>query len=159
MSALRQASAILIAGAALGLCTNAFREPPLPFRGSLDPPPAPELGSDLPAASVEEAARRWEEGAFFLDVRTLPEWEDRRVSGSLSVAADEFDDRYFAVVADLGTEVPLFVYGSGPDSHAVRRVAARLQELGHADVGFVAGGLDALLAAGLGAASGPEGVP
>jgi rhodanese-related sulfurtransferase len=156
VTAFRQALAILIAGAALGVSANPFRERPLPFSGSLDPPAAREPGSDLAASPIQDAASRWQEGAFFLDVRPSSDWERLRVSGSLSVPADEFDDRYFGDLVQLGTEVPLFVYGAGPDSYVVRRVVAQLRDLGHAQVGFVTGGLDALLAAGLGAASGPE---
>lgn len=150
--AVRQALAILAAGAALGLAGNALRPEPLPWSGSLDPPPDPEPGSDLVADTADDALARWEEGAFFLDVRPAEEWTERRVSGSLSVPADSFDDAYFRAVAGLGTDVPLFVYGAGPDSHRVRRVVAQLHELGHPDVGFVTGGLDELLGAGLGPA-------
>jgi rhodanese-related sulfurtransferase len=156
VSATRQALAILAAGAALGFLGNAFRETPLPLRGSLDAKPSPEPGAGLAGGTAEEALALWEGGAFFLDVRPASEWELRRVSGSFSVPAEEFEERFFADVAGFGADVPLFVYGSGPDSHAVRRVAARLLELGHSRVGFVTGGLDALLAAGLGAASGAE---
>jgi rhodanese-related sulfurtransferase len=156
VNSLWQALAILVAGAALGLSSNIFRERPLPFSGPLDPPPEREAGSDLAAGTLEEALSRFEEGAFFLDVRPAADWESRRVSGAFSVPADEFDDRYFLTISGLGTEVPLFVYGAGPDSHVVRRVVAQLSELGHEQVGFVTGGVDALLAAGLSAASGPE---
>lgn len=151
-----QALAILAASALIGLGGNALREEPLPFAGSLDPPPEPEAGSGLPANSPEEALARWEEGAFFLDARPRGEWEAMRVSGSFSFDADEFEDRYFAVVADFGVELPLFVYGAGPDSHSVRKVVAKLLDFGHTDVGFVTGGLDALLVAGIGTASGAE---
>jgi rhodanese-related sulfurtransferase len=150
---------MLVAGAALGLSTNALRERPLPFGGSLDPPPAPEPGSHLAATPLEEAVRLWQEGAFCLDVRPAAEQGGLRVSGAFAVPADEFEDRYFAAVAELGTEVPLLVYGAGPDSHAVRRVVAQLRELGHTEVAFVTGGIDALVAAGVGAQPGGEGAP
>ena len=156
MSSLRQALAILVAGAVLALTANALRHRPLPFSGSLDPPPEREPGSDLAATPLEEVARRWQEGEFFLDVRPASDWERLRVSGSLSVPADEFEDRYFDVVAQFGTEVPLFVYGAGPDSHVVRRVVAQLRELGHEEIGFVTGGVDELIAAGVGAAAAGE---
>lgn len=140
----------------LGLGGNAVRRDPLPLSGSLDPPPAAEAGQDLPASDAGEAMARWNEGAFFLDIRSREEWEAERVSGAFGFEAERFDDRYFEVVASFGTDVPLFVYGAGPDSFAVRRVVARLRELGHGDVGFVTGGLPELTAAGIGTASGPE---
>jgi len=156
----RQALAILAAGAVLGLGTNGFRGEPLPLRGSLDPPPAPEPGSDLVASTPEEALSRWEEGAFFLDARPPEDWEERRVSGAFSLPAADFDSRYFELAPDLDPAIPLFVYGAGPDSFDVRRLVAKLVDFGHADVGFVTGGFDALVRAGVGTTGGPgEGMP
>jgi rhodanese-related sulfurtransferase len=140
----------------VGLGANAFRGDPLPLSGSLDPPPEPEAGQDLPGTDAAAAVARWNAGAFFLDVRSPEEWEEERVAGAFAFDADRFDDRYFDVVAAFGPEVPLFVYGAGPDSFAVRRVVAKLRELGHSDVAFVTGGLRELAAAGIGTASGPE---
>ena len=142
--------ALGLAGAAvlIGLGLNGFRAEPLPLRGSLEPPPAPEPGAGLPARPPEEALIAWEEGAFFLDVRPREAWDERRVAGAFSFEAESSADRYFEVVAAFGDEIPLFVYGAGPDSFAVRRVAAELIELGH-DVGFVVCGLDGLIDAGL----------
>lgn len=128
----------------------------MPLSGSLDPPPAPEPGQELPAASPADAVARWNEGAFFLDIRPEEDWEARRVSGAFSFEAERFDDRYFDVIASFGADVPLVVYGAGPDSFVVRRVAARLLDLGHTDVELVVGGLAGLLAAGAGEARGPE---
>ena len=56
----------------------------------------------------------------------------------------------------LDPSLPLFLYGAGADSFAVRRTAALLDEFGHADVRFVVNGLEELLAAGIDAAEGPE---
>jgi rhodanese-related sulfurtransferase len=146
---LRQALAILVAGTLLGFGGNALRSSPLPLSGSLDPPPAPEAGADLAGVSADDALALWEAGAFFLDIRAETEWERQRVAGALSVAADDFDSRYFDEVAAFGTDVPLFVYGSPEDSFAVKQVVVQLRDLGHADVAFVTGGLPELLAAGI----------
>lgn len=135
---------------------NAVRKDPLPLSGPLDPPPAPEPGQDLAAASPADAVDRWNEGAFFLDIRPEDEWETERVSGAFPFEADRFEERYFDVISSFGPDVPLFVYGAGPDSFAVRRIVARLIGLGHTDVEFVTGGLPELLAAGIGRAEGPE---
>jgi rhodanese-related sulfurtransferase len=140
----------------VGLGGNALRTDPLPLAGSLDPPPVAEAGQDLPGSPPADAVERWNEGAFFLDVRPRGDWETERVSGAFPFEAESFDDTYFDVVAPFGTDVPLFVYGAGPDSFAVRRVVARLMELGHADVSFVTGGFAALTEAGVGTARGPE---
>jgi len=153
--------ALILAGAAalVGFGLNAFRAQPLPLRGDLGPPPAPEPGAGLPAQTAAEALEAWESGAFFLDVRSPDAWEERRVAGSFSFEAEHSADRYFEVVSGLGDVIPLFVYGAEPDSFAVRRVAAELLELGH-DVGLAVCGLDALIAAGIDADEGPgEQVP
>ena len=153
--------ALVLVGAAvaIGFGVNAARDEPLPLTASLDPPPPRESGADLTTQSTGVALRQWEEGAFFLDVRSRDEYEDRRVAGAFSLEADQFEDRYFDVLAGFGTEIPVFVYGAGPDSFAVRRVAAQLLDLGH-DVGLAVCGLEELLAAGLDAEAGPaEGMP
>jgi rhodanese-related sulfurtransferase len=147
---------LCILGAGLGLGANLVREDPLPLGGSLDPPAPPEPGATLPAASAEEALGWWEEGAFFLDVRAPEAFEERHVAGALRLAPEEFDRRYGETLGSLPEDVPLFVYGAGPDSFAVRRVAQRLLDYGHSRVGLAVCGLEALLGAGLGGAEGPE---
>lgn len=151
----RQTLVLLALSTAVGFGVNAFRSEPLPMTGSLEPPPPPEAGSDFPVTSPEEALLAWEEGAFFLDLRDPLAWEEERVSGSFSVAATSFEDRYFHVVADFGLELPLVVYGAAPDSFEARRAAARLVDLGHVDVRLVTDGLQALLAAGITPEQGP----
>jgi rhodanese-related sulfurtransferase len=153
----RQALVLVALGAAIGFGANALRPEPLPLSGSLEPPPPPEPGADLPVTPPAETPAAWEEGAFFLDIRNPAAWEERRVAGSFPFPADSFDDRYFEVVADFGTELPLVVYGAAADSFEVRRTAARLIDLGHADVRVVTAGLDAILDAGVGEDGGPPG--
>ncbi len=155
-SRLCQVAGLLVAAVLIGFGINALREEPLPLSGSLDPPPPPEPGADLVAAVATDALESWLEGAFFLDARSRDEWEETRVAGSWSLDAEEFDGRYFDVGSLLDLDLPLFVYGAGPDSHAVRRTVAKLGDMGHSDVQFVVGGLEELLAAGLDPAEGPQ---
>jgi hypothetical protein len=155
----REALALVGASVLVGLGWNGIREDPLPFRGSLEPPPPPEPGAGLPASTREDALLSWEEGAVFLDVRSREAYDARHVAGAVSFEAERSGDRYFEVVAPLGVEVPLFVYGDGPDSFAVRRVAAELLDLGHR-VDLAVCGLEELIAAGIGAGEEvPEGTP
>jgi hypothetical protein len=150
---------LIVASAAVAFAWNAMRDEPLPFAGSLDPP-APEEGADLPADPADVAVAQWVEGAIFVDVRPREEYETARVSGALSLDATEFDRRYFEVVAPIGTNAPLFLYGAGPDSHVVRRVAAKLLAYEHTDVRLAACGLACLRNAGIDVVSGPgEGMP
>lgn len=154
-----QAFLLLALAAAWGLGVNALRDKPLPLRGALSPPPPAETGAGLPAIAPEAALFAFESGAFFVDVRDAASYEQRRVVGALSVSADDFQTRYFDVVAGLGTQATLVVYGAGPDSFAVRRVAQELHDLGHTDVQLVVCGLDTLLSRGLDAAQGQEEMP
>jgi rhodanese-related sulfurtransferase len=153
---LRQAAALVIAGAVIGFGANFLRGAPLPFRGRLDPPPPPEPGADLPALSSAEALARWEEGALVLDIRPREEFVSRHVAGAVSFEITDYKSRYFETVGNFGADVPLLLYGAGADSHEVRRVAAHLINLGQEDVGFAVCGLDSLLAAGMEAGSGEE---
>jgi hypothetical protein len=152
-----QAAFLVLASAAVAFVGNAIRDQPLPFGGSLDPPPPPEEGAGLPADSPETALAQWENGAIFLDVRPREEYDDERVSGAFSLDAGEFDRRYFEVVAPLGTDAPLFVYGAGPDSHLVRRISAKLMAFQHPHVGLAVCGLAGLRDVGVDVATGPDG--
>jgi rhodanese-related sulfurtransferase len=138
---------------------NVARHRPLPLRGALEAPPPQEAGAGLPAIAPEAAQFAFESGAFFIDTRDRAAYEERRVAGALSVPADDFQARYFDVVAGLGSDAPLVVYGAGADSFAVRHVAQQLRDLGHSDVQLVVCGLAALLARGVDAAAGPGDTP
>lgn len=146
---------LLLVGAGLGLGGNAVRPAPLPYTA----PPAiaspPEPGASLPVTDAAGAAQAWRQGSFFLDVRPDAEFETRRVAGALPLPADRLEDAYYGTVMDLGTDVPLVVYGDGADPFTVRRVAQHLVDLGHTDVACVTDGVDAMLAAGIDEADGP----
>ncbi|MGH2571859.1 MAG: rhodanese-like domain-containing protein [bacterium] len=155
----REALALVVAAVLIGFGLNGLRDDPLPLTGSLKPPPVPEPGAGLPARTREEALRSWEDGALFLDVRPRDAYDARRVAGAISFEAERAEDRYFEAVAPLGADVPLFVYGAGPDSFAVRRVTAELRDLGH-QVDLAVCGLDELIGAGIAVEEGPaEGTP
>lgn len=148
----RQAIGLLLASVILGVGTNFLRSAPLSWTEALDaddPPPAAEPGAGLPARDASAAVAGWEEGAFFVDARPRSDFEDRRVPGAFSLPANEFEQSYLDVAMDLPLELPLFVYGAGPDSHLVRRVAAELMNYGHEQVELVVCGLDGLVDAGM----------
>jgi hypothetical protein len=154
-----EALALVGAAVLIGFGLNGLRDDSLPLTGSLGPPPAPEPGAGLPARTREEALRSWEDGVIFLDVRRQDDYDARRVARAISFEADRAESRYYEAVAPLGAEVPLFVYGAGPDSFAVRRVTAELRDLGHL-VDLAVCGLDELVAAGIAVDEGPpEGTP
>lgn len=136
---------------------NALRSEPIPFRGPIGALPAPETGAGLPALSPDEARAAWENGAVFLDARSPEAWAAQRISGAPILDAATFPQSYYSLDPPLDPAIPLVVYGAGPDSFAVRRVAAELGELGHADVALVVAGLEELLAAGLPREEGPGG--
>lgn len=156
----RGAQVLLLLGLAVvwGLGGNALRSDPLPFRGEIGPPPAPEAGSDLPSITPYAARSAWDAGAFFVDVRDGAAYAHGHVAGAVSLPAGEFDARYFDVVAGLDSEIPLVVYGAGPDSFEVRRVAQELRDRGHLGVDLVVCGVDSLYAGGLDAGF-AEGMP
>jgi rhodanese-related sulfurtransferase len=147
--ALRQGLAILALSCVVGFGANALRKEPLAMRGSLDPPPEPEPGADLPAITADEARTKWEEGALFVDARAREEWDAAHATGAAPLDASAFPQSYFDLVPPLDPAIPLIVYGAGPDSFAVRRLAAGLGEMGHADVSLVVKGLSELEGAGI----------
>jgi len=148
-SRLKQSLAILSAAVLLGLVSNRLRDEPLPFRGEVGPPPVPEQGTSLAAISAQDAMAQYENGALFVDVRGKQEWEGQRVAGAVSMQAQEFPQSYYDVVPPIDSAIPLIVYGSGPDSFAVRRIAAELIDIGHAQVTPAVCGVESLLAVGI----------
>lgn len=151
----REALLLMVLGAALGLGSNAVRGDRLPLSGPLGDPSPPEAGASLPATEPAAAVDAWQRGAFFLDVRSPDEFERHRVAGALPLPAETLEDAYFRGAANLPPEMPLVVYGAGPDSFAVRRVAQYLIDVGHQDVACVVTGLESLLEAGADAGDGP----
>lgn len=151
----RQAAVLLVLAAAGGLAGNALREKPLPWSGSLDPPPPPELGAGLSSLSSTEALSVWEEGAIFVDLRERDAFDERRVAGAMWLGPEDLQMHYFDEVADLPLEMPLFLYGAGADSFGVRRAAAELGELGHEDVRLAVCGAQELFDAGVPEEAGP----
>ena len=80
-------------------------------------------------------------------MRTKEEWEGAR--GRIGVDASAgFPPSYYDIVPPLDTAIPLVVYGSGPDSFAVRRVASELIDIGPQVTPAVCG-VEGLLAAGV----------
>ncbi len=145
---------LLALAGAWGFGVNALRSDPLPLRGAIGPPPVAEAGADLPSITAIAARAAWDAGAFFVDVRDPEAYLAGHVAGALSVPADDFDAYYFDHVAALASEIPLVVYGAGPDSFRVRHVAQELTDRGHLGVDLVVCGVDSLYAAGLDAGSG-----
>ncbi len=150
-----QALLLVAAAAAWGFGANALRSTPLPLAGELGPPPTREAGADLAATTPEGAIATWEAGGFFVDVRDRSEFDARRIDGALSLPAAQLHSRYADALGSLTLEMPLIVYGAGPDSFEVRHVAAELLQLGHSRVDVVVSGVERLLTAGAPLAEGP----
>lgn len=154
-----QALLLVLLAVAWGFGANARRNEPVPLSGPMGPPPLPEAGAGLVAIPAEAALAAWESGTFFVDVRDSADYSAGHVSGAVLLPAGEFDARYFDLVATLGADVPLLVYGAGPDSFAVRHVAQELLDRGHRSVDLAVCGVDALHAAGLGSSFAEEELP
>uniref|UniRef100_B8DR93 YceI family protein n=1 Tax=Nitratidesulfovibrio vulgaris (strain DSM 19637 / Miyazaki F) TaxID=883 RepID=B8DR93_NITV9 len=84
-----------------------------------------------------------------LDVMVPEHFEQRHIPGALQACVHEvvFCDAVAALAPDRS--VPVLVYGAGAGSQDGRMAAEKLLRLGHADVRWFAGGLEAWCAAGL----------
>ena len=84
-----------------------------------------------------------------LDVMVPEHFEQRHIPGALQACVHEvvFCDVVAALAPDRS--VPVLVYGAGAGSQDGRMAAEKLLRLGHADVRWFAGGLEAWCAAGL----------
>ena len=107
--------------------------------------PAPAQGAveTLPAEiSIDEAHQLYEEGVFFLDVRTQEEWDDFHAPNSTLIPLDQLPSRVNELPSD---ESIVVVCRSGNRSQAGRDI---LQDNGFEQVTSMSGGLTAWQAAG-----------
>ena len=92
--------------------------------------------------TVEEAYKKYEEGAFVLDVRTPEEWDEYHAPNTTLIPLDDLPSRVSEVPTDQEIVV---ICRSGNRSQAGRDI---LLEAGYKNVTSTAGGLKAWSAAG-----------
>jgi rhodanese-related sulfurtransferase len=97
----------------------------------------------------EELRQKVESGEAFVLVDALPPiaFAASRLPGAVNIPPDSVDGRAERRIPDLETEV--VVYCANPDCESSVEVAARLVELGYANVKHYSGGKDDWRAAGL----------
>ena len=104
----------------------------------------------LPATiTVTEAAQRFSEGAFLLDVRTQEEWNESHLEGAVLIPLDQLSSRIAEVPADQDV---LVICRSGNRSAQARDL---LRDAGLVRTTSISGGINAWSAAGLPVVSGP----
>ena len=91
---------------------------------------------------VGRAHRMYEQGALFLDVRSLSEWEQGHIAGSLLIPLDDLPDRIDELPTDRDIVV---VCRSGRRS---REGAQTLRDAGFDRVTCMQGGIEAWFSAG-----------
>ncbi len=94
------------------------------------------------AISPAEAYAKSQQGTFFLDVRTQPEWDQFHIKGSTLIPLEELQARLNEL--PKGQEI-VVVCLTGQRS---QRGAAILQQAGFPQVSYVSGGYQAWMAAG-----------
>lgn len=107
--------------------------------------------SGLPAEiNVQQAYQRYQaQDAFFLDVRTVPEWEDAHIPNTTLIPLDELPNR----VHEIPRDRPIVVVCRSGNRSAVGRDI--LKQAGFEQVTSMAGGVTAWRAAGYPVVSGP----
>jgi len=106
-------------------------------------------GNAMPATiNVSQAADRFAEGAFLLDVREQVEWEEAHVEGAVLIPLGELSARTEELPTD---EDILIVCRSGNRSAQARDL---LKQAGFERVISISGGINAWMAAGLPVVSG-----
>lgn len=94
------------------------------------------------AISPAEAYVKFQQGVFFLDVRTQPEWDQFHIKGSTLIPLEELQARLNEL--PKGREI-VVVCLTGQRS---QRGAAILQQAGFPQVSYVSGGYQAWMTAG-----------
>jgi len=95
-----------------------------------------EEANDVEAIAPEEVARRVEDGAQLIDVRTDHEWEAGHIAGAVHIRFEELSDH----AGELDKDRPLVLYCRGGNRSAV--AAAALRGAGY-DAVAMAGGIAA----------------
>ena len=107
-------------------------------------------GNSLPAEiNTEMGYQKFQEGAFLLDVRTQPEWEEYHVDGATMIVLDELESRVSEVPFD---QEVIIICNSGNRSQVARDI---LLQAGHTSVTSIAGGIQGWMKAGHEVVSGP----
>ncbi len=86
--------------------------------------------------------QKFQEGAFLLDVRTQPEWEEYHVDGATMIVLDELESRVSEVPFD---QEVIIICNSGNRSQVARDI---LLAAGHKSVTSIAGGIQGWMTAG-----------
>ncbi|MBT3322211.1 MAG: rhodanese-like domain-containing protein [Anaerolineae bacterium] len=110
----------------------------------------PSGGDSLPAEiNTATGYQMFQDGAFLLDVRTQPEWEEYHVDGATMVVLDELESRISEVPFD---QEVIIICNSGNRSQVARDI---LLAAGHTQVTSIAGGIQGWMSAGHAVVSGP----
>ena len=110
----------------------------------------PVTENSLPAEiDTDTGYQMFQDGAFLLDVRTQPEWEEYHVDGATMVVLDELESRVSEVPFD---QEVIIICNSGNRSQVARDI---LLQAGHTQVASIAGGIQGWMSAGYDVVSGP----
>ncbi len=104
----------------------------------------------MPATvSVTDAAERFDQGAFLLDVRTVEEWNQGHINGAVLIPLDELRSRISEVPTDQDV---LIICRSGNRSGQARDL---LRASGLKRTTSISGGINEWIAKGLPVVTGP----
>ena len=102
----------------------------------------PKATSAVVEISVAQAYEKYQQGVFFVDVRTNEEWDEMHVANSVLIPLDELPNRLSEIPRDRDVVV---VCRSGRRS---KEAAGILQNAGYSNIVSMTGGLTAWKAAG-----------
>lgn len=107
-------------------------------------------GSNLPVnITVQQAAERFDQGAYLLDVREPSEWNEAHIDGAVLIPLGELAARTAELPADQDI---LIICRSGNRSGQARDL---LRTAGFAQTTSISGGINAWISAGLPVVTGP----
>ncbi|HNR02567.1 MAG TPA: rhodanese-like domain-containing protein [Anaerolineaceae bacterium] len=101
------------------------------------------------AITVTDAAQRFDQGAFLLDVRTVEEWNQGHIDGAVLIPLDQLSGRINELPADQDV---LIICRSGNRSGQARDL---LRAAGLKRTTSISGGINAWIAKGLPVVTGP----
>ncbi len=113
-----------LAALALGLTWNAASGRGLTLKGNVLVKPGDEI------IAVEEAKKRFDQGALFVDARPRDVYDFERIPGAISVPDDAYDAAFAAAEKRLRSSLDIVVYCSGFGCEASHNVARKLKAAG-----------------------------
>lgn len=132
------ASAMVVIAGFLALALNALRPQGIPLIRSREAIADPD--SEQRIITLSRAWELFEDGAVFVDSRTLEEYDEGHIKGARLLYYEHVEEDWETVIADVEFDYPIVSYCSGEGCNSSFIVADFLERVGYDQVYIFDGG-------------------